>query len=90
MRVRHLQTHLMEQNLVKNESISELANMRIGIDAVFWLRSIQALKDPFADAIGGIPPGIYGFVDKELEMFRKFKIEPFFIFQGKDFTMLAL
>jgi hypothetical protein len=24
---------------------------------VFWLRSIQALKDPFADALGGIPPG---------------------------------
>ena len=25
----------------------------------------QALKDPFADALGGIPPGIFGFVDKE-------------------------
>ena len=29
----------------------------MGVDAVFWLRSIQALKDPFADALGGIPPG---------------------------------
>eukprot|EP00438_Fugacium_kawagutii_P013172 Skav223278 [mRNA] locus=scaffold3424:265097:265985:+ [translate_table: standard] len=27
---------------------------------VFWLRSIQALKDPFADALGGIPPGASG------------------------------
>ena len=43
----------------------------MGVDAVFWLRSIQALKDPFADALGGIPPGIFGFVDKELDQFRE-------------------
>lgn len=56
----------------------------MGVDAVFWLRSIQALKaqkleaclnasseDPFADALGGIPPGIFGFVDKELDSFKE-------------------
>lgn len=58
MRVRHLQSHLQDQQLIHHENISKLTGMRVGIDAVFWLRSIQALKDPFADAIGGIPPGI--------------------------------
>ena len=28
-------------------------------------------QDPFADALGGIPPGIFGFVDKELEYFKR-------------------
>ena len=29
------------------------------------------LQDPFADALGGIPPGIFGFVDKELDFFKE-------------------
>ena len=33
----------------------------------FWLRSIQKLKDPFADALGGVPPGLFGMLDRELE-----------------------
>ncbi|CAE7939761.1 EXO1, partial [Symbiodinium sp. KB8] len=41
-----------------------------------------ALKDPLADALGGIPPGIFGFVDKELEGFRRVNITPVFVFQG--------
>mmetsp|Transcript_15913 Transcript_15913/g.25330 ORF Transcript_15913/g.25330 Transcript_15913/m.25330 type:complete len:778 (-) Transcript_15913:171-2504(-) len=82
MRVRHLQSHLMEQSLIYNERLDKLRGVKIGIDAVYWLRSIQALKDPFADALGGVPPGIFGFVDKELESFRKNDMQPFFIFQG--------
>lgn len=82
MRVRHLQSHLQEQNLVHNGRLEKLRGTRVGVDAVFWLRSIQALKDPFADALGGIPPGIFGFVDKELESFRRNDIQPLFVFQG--------
>mmetsp|Transcript_44893 Transcript_44893/g.104898 ORF Transcript_44893/g.104898 Transcript_44893/m.104898 type:complete len:762 (-) Transcript_44893:36-2321(-) len=82
MRVRHLQTHLQEQNLVNTGKLSELRHVQVGVDAVFWLRSIQALKDPFADALGGIPPGIFGFVDKELEAFKDSGINPIFVFQG--------
>jgi hypothetical protein len=72
----------VDQQLVVNGKLEKLRGMRVGMDAVFWLRSIQALKDPFADALGGIPPGIFGFVDKELELFRKFEITPLFVFQG--------
>jgi len=82
MRVRHLQTHLVEQQLVNDGKLDTLRGLRIGIDAVFWLRSIQQLKDPFADALGGVPPGIFGFVDRELEGFRKYGITPVFVFQG--------
>eukprot|EP00913_Durusdinium_trenchii_P014735 g13823.t1 len=87
MRVRHLQTHLADQGLVNSSKLSELRNTSVGIDAVFWLRSIQALKDPFADALGGIPPGMFGFVDKELDSFKEWGITPFFIFQGKCFAV---
>eukprot|EP00434_Breviolum_minutum_P005329 symbB.v1.2.004700.t1/scaffold269.1/size246462/10 len=72
MRVRHLQTHLADQGLVNSSKLNELRGVQVGVDAVFWLRSIQALKDPFADALGGIPPGIFGFVDKELDSFKEF------------------
>jgi len=82
MRVRHLQSHLSEQALVHQGKLDRLKGARVGVDAVFWLRSIQALKDPFADALGGIPPGIFGFVDKELEAFKKHDITPLFVFQG--------
>mmetsp|Transcript_45280 Transcript_45280/g.105693 ORF Transcript_45280/g.105693 Transcript_45280/m.105693 type:complete len:759 (+) Transcript_45280:77-2353(+) len=82
MRVRHLQTHLADQGLVIQGKLSDLKNISVGVDAVFWLRSIQALKDPFADALGGIPPGIFGFVDKELESFKELGITPLFVFQG--------
>eukprot|EP00494_Astrolonche_serrata_P031311 UN31580 len=82
MRVRHLQSHLQDQQLVHQCKIDRLRGARVGVDAVFWLRSIQALKDPFADALGGIPPGIFGFVDKELEQFKRNDIQPIFVFQG--------
>ncbi|CAJ1416586.1 unnamed protein product [Effrenium voratum] len=71
-----------DQGLVNTSKLSELRNVHVGVDAVFWLRSIQALKDPFADALGGIPPGIFGFVDKELEQFKEWGITPLFVFQG--------
>ncbi|CAD7964932.1 unnamed protein product [Amoebophrya sp. A120] len=82
MRVRHLQSHLSDQHMIKQEQLGKLSGFRMGIDAVFWLRSIQALKDPFADAIGGVPPGIFGFVDKELQNFERKGIKPLFVFQG--------
>jgi len=82
MRVRHLQSHLADQGLILTAKLENLSGVRVVIDAVYWLRSIQALKDPFADALGGIPPGIFGFVDRELESFRLHNISPVFVFQG--------
>lgn len=82
MRVRHFQAYLADQNLVQRCSLEKLRNCRVGIDAVYWLRSIQALKDPFADALGGIPPGMFGLVDKELDALSRAGITPLFVFQS--------
>lgn len=82
MRVRHLQSHLSEQGLIHSGKLQTLHGLRIGVDVIHWLRSIHALKDPFADALGGVPPGIFGFVDRELELFRKVNLQPIFVFQG--------
>ncbi|CAD7960789.1 unnamed protein product [Amoebophrya sp. A25] len=82
MRVRYLLGHLQEQGLVQKDFLNKLDGFRLAIDAVFWLRSIKALKDPFADAIGGIPPGIFGFVDKELQQLKRAGIKPLFVFEG--------
>eukprot|EP00929_Paragymnodinium_shiwhaense_P066490 TRINITY_DN3335_c0_g3_i1.p1 TRINITY_DN3335_c0_g3~~TRINITY_DN3335_c0_g3_i1.p1 ORF type:complete len:833 (+),score=218.37 TRINITY_DN3335_c0_g3_i1:143-2641(+) len=82
MRVRHLQTFLEDQQLLQAGSLEALQGCRIGVDAIYWLRSIQALKDPFAVALGGVPPGVFGFVDKELELFRRHNLHPVFVFQG--------
>ena len=53
MRVRQLLNALQDERLVQTSSLSDLENLRVGIDATYWLRTIQMLKDPFADAIGG-------------------------------------
>lgn len=82
MRVRHLQSHLADEQLIHAGGVESLRGFRIGIDAVYWLRSIQSLKDPLADALGGVPPGTFAFIDAELEAFRRCSITPVFVFQG--------
>jgi hypothetical protein len=82
MRVRHLQSHLQKECLIQSGQLAALSGYRIGVDAVYWLRSMQALKDPFAEALGGVPPGIFGFVNLELDSFKRHNITPVFVFQG--------
>ncbi|CEL95401.1 unnamed protein product [Vitrella brassicaformis CCMP3155] len=82
MRVRHLQTFLQDQKLVMQNSLENLHGFRVGIDAVYWTRTLSGLKDPFADALGGLPPAMYGVIDRELDQFKKNNISPVFIFQG--------
>lgn len=82
MRIRQLQTHLQDQGLIYQGKPESLRGLRVGIDATCWLRSIQMLKDPYADALGGCPPGLFGIVGKELENFQKLNIHPMFVFDG--------
>ena len=82
MRVRQLQTHLQDQMLIYSTKIESLRGMKIALDATCWLRSIQMLKDPYADALGGCPPGLFGVISKELENFAKLNIHPIFVFDG--------
>eukprot|EP00916_Digyalum_oweni_P014510 GHVL01023775.1.p1 GENE.GHVL01023775.1~~GHVL01023775.1.p1 ORF type:complete len:749 (+),score=112.32 GHVL01023775.1:61-2307(+) len=82
MRVRHLQTYLSDQGLVEQFKIEQLRGLQIGIDAVYWTRTLPGLKDPLAEALGSLPPSLYGLIDRELEHFHKFGIHPTFVFQG--------
>ncbi|KAF4705383.1 hypothetical protein FOZ63_016057, partial [Perkinsus olseni] len=93
MRVRQLQTTLQDQGMIQQISMDQLSDMKMALDATFWLRSIQMLKDPYADALGGMPPGnrdngvavkdgLFGIIAKELELFSHYKIKPIFVFDG--------
>lgn len=77
-----LPIYLQDQMLIYNTQVESLRGMRIALDATCWLRSIQMLKDPYADALGGCPPGLFGVVSKELDNFTKLNIHPIFVFDG--------
>ena len=68
--------------LIYSTKIESLRGMKVALDATCWLRSIQMLKDPYADALGGCPPGLFGVVSKELDNFAKLNIQPVFVFDG--------
>ncbi|CAO3674388.1 unnamed protein product [Umbelopsis vinacea] len=55
--------------------------LKIGINANYWLRKILP-KEPTVVAIGGFPLGLRNAIEKELENFRKHRIQPVFVFQG--------
>eukprot|EP00931_Biecheleriopsis_adriatica_P028045 TRINITY_DN16776_c0_g2_i1.p1 TRINITY_DN16776_c0_g2~~TRINITY_DN16776_c0_g2_i1.p1 ORF type:complete len:743 (+),score=127.44 TRINITY_DN16776_c0_g2_i1:66-2294(+) len=82
MRVRYLLTQLTEEGLVQVKQLEALRGCKLGIHAIHWFRNIQGLKDPLAIALGGVPPNMFGIVDKELELFKKYEITPVFVFQG--------
>lgn len=82
MRVRGLQTYLTGQKLVNSEPIDRLRDLKIGVDAVYWLRTLPSLKDPLADAIGGVAPGVYDVLDNGLALLKQFAINMLFVSQG--------
>ena len=68
--------------LIYSTKIDSLRGMKVALDATCWLRSIQMLKDPYADALGGCSPGLFGAVSKELDNLAKLNIQPVFVFDG--------
>jgi hypothetical protein len=83
MRVRQLHSFIAEQTKCLQSGTCEvLRGLRIGVEVSYWLRSIQMLKDPFADALGGPPPNLFAQIERELEAFAKFNIHPVFVFDG--------
>lgn len=82
MRIRSLQTYLSSQNLVSTGPIELLEGLRIGTDAAHWLRGLDTLKDPMADAIGGLPPTAFSVLKNNIDLLDKHKIKMLFVFQG--------
>ncbi|PFH35866.1 XPG N-terminal domain-containing protein [Besnoitia besnoiti] len=68
--------------LLRQGKIEALTDMRLGVDAVFWLRSLAGLKDPLAEAIGGLPPSLFAVLSQQVALFKDHKIPTFFVFQG--------
>ncbi|AFZ81015.1 hypothetical protein BEWA_004230 [Theileria equi strain WA] len=82
MRVRHLQAYLREQKCVKVGNLSVCRGMRIGIDAIYFFKSLKALNDPLSDAFASLPPSFLSTVDEQLQLMDSLEIQPLFVFQG--------
>lgn len=81
MRVRHLHSYL-KKNLSIQGNVQQLCGLRLGIDVVFWLRSLSDLKEPLAEPIGGLPPNFFGVLDEQIANFNNHQIKAVFVFQG--------
>ncbi|CRG99589.1 conserved Plasmodium protein, unknown function [Plasmodium relictum] len=82
MRVRRLQTYLTEHNLLKKSSLDSIRNLTLGVDALYFLRTSNDLKDILCDVSGCIPPCIFHLIDKQCEYFEKLNINLIFVFDG--------
>ncbi|KAF8820827.1 XPG N-terminal domain-containing protein [Cardiosporidium cionae] len=82
MRIRQLSTFLSDAKHRQKTKLEELRGIRLGIDALSWLRSLSKLKDPYLSIIGGLPLSLFPVIEHQLSLFKKFDIEPFFVFDG--------
>ncbi|GAW80461.1 hypothetical protein, conserved [Plasmodium gonderi] len=82
MRVRRLQSYLTEHKLLKKSALDEIKNLTLGIDALYFLRTSNELKDILSDVSGCISPCIYHLIDKECEKFKNLNIDVIFVFDG--------
>ncbi|CRG94095.1 conserved Plasmodium protein, unknown function [Plasmodium gallinaceum] len=82
MRVRRLQTYLTEHNLLKKSPLDNIRNLTLGIDAIYFLRTSNDLKDILSDVSGCISPCIFHLIDKQCEYFEKLNINVIFVFDG--------
>ncbi|CAO3688983.1 unnamed protein product [Umbelopsis ramanniana] len=81
MPIRHFDIFLAERRLIQTSAVTLLKDQKIGINANYWLRKVLP-KEPTVVAIGGFPSGIRTAIEKELENFKKHRIQPVFVFQG--------
>lgn len=82
MRVRHFHSFLQEQGLLKVSKIDMLRGKRVGIDALYWLRTILSFADPLGPATGSVCAELGELLQQEVELLQKAGITPVFVFQG--------
>jgi 5'-3' exonuclease len=68
--------------LVHREKLAVLENTRIGVDAFTWLKNHVTVSELFNAAMGGSPITLFSKIQKEIELFKKYKIKPIFVFNG--------
>ncbi|XP_952843.1 uncharacterized protein TA09370 [Theileria annulata] len=82
MRVRNLQTYLREQKCVRVGNLSICRGMRLGIDAVYFFKSLKSLNDPLSDAYASLSPSFIPCLEEQLNLMMALELQPLFVFQG--------
>ncbi|KAK1442819.1 hypothetical protein BgAZ_303370 [Babesia gibsoni] len=82
MRVRNLNIYLREQRLLRQGDMSMMRGMRVGIDTIYFFRSLKGICDPLSEVGGCIPPTFSSVVEDTLDHMERLGIQPLFVFEG--------
>lgn len=82
MRVRHLQTYLNEQRMLRKSSVDNIRNIALGIDALYFLRNSNEYKDTLCNVAGFISSRFCHYLDEQCARFEKNNISLIFVFEG--------
>ncbi|KAK1938723.1 hypothetical protein X943_003786 [Babesia divergens] len=82
MRVRNLNIYLREQGLLRQGSLSTMRGMRVGIDAIYFFRSLKGICDPLSEVGGSLSPIFMSVVEDNLAYLDRLGIQPLFVFEG--------
>ncbi|EDO06359.1 Temperature dependent protein affecting M2 dsRNA replication family protein [Babesia bovis T2Bo] len=82
MRVRNFNIYLREQGLLRHANPNVLRGMRVGIDAVYFFRSLKGICDPVSEVGGSLPPTFVAIVEENVAQLERLGIQPLFVFEG--------
>lgn len=82
MRVRNLNIYLREQRLLRQGNLSVMRGMRVGIDAMYFFRSLKGICDPLSEVANSLSPTFVGVVEDALDHLERIGIQPLFVFDG--------
>ena len=70
--------------------LEQLTGSRVGVEAAEYLSqrilNHPRAKEPLVPALGGLPLALKQHIEEDLDTFRNFEIEPWFVFSGLDIT----
>lgn len=76
--------------LAETSDLEQLSGCRVGVEAADYLNqrilNHGRAKEPLVPALGGLPLALNQHIEEDLDTFRKFDIEPWFVFSGLDIT----
>ncbi|ORM40772.1 Uncharacterized protein BXIN_2308 [Babesia sp. Xinjiang] len=82
MRVRNFSIYLRDQGFLRHGHLNVLRGMRLGIDAVYFFRSLKGICDPLSEVGGSLAPTFVGVVEENVAQLERFGIQPLFVFEG--------
>ncbi|KAG0166946.1 hypothetical protein DFQ30_006536, partial [Apophysomyces sp. BC1015] len=74
-----------ERRLIQTSAVSQLKDVRLGIEGNYWLRKVLA-KEPVVVAMGGTPLNLRQSIEREIMAFKANHIQPIFVFPGLSIT----